>query len=671
MGMDLDQLCIDTLRFLAVDEVEKADSGHPGLPMGSASIAYVIWTRFLKYNPKNPQWPDRDRFVLSAGHGSALLYALLHVTGFDLPLEELKRFRQWGSITPGHPEALKAPGVEATTGPLGQGFGNSVGMAMAEVALSAQFNKTDHKIVDHYTYVMVSDGDLMEGISSEAGSLAGHLRLSKLIVCYSNNEISIEGSTGLAFTEDRRARFDAFGWHTQSVRDANDLSAIQKAIEAARSEKDRPSFIEFRTHIGFGSPNKQDKSSAHGEPLGGDEVRLSKENLGWPLEPTFYIPDEALKHFHKAVDRGKVWESEWQSRLEKYEKQYPDLAAEFKRRIEGALPDGWDSDLPTFNPDDGPMATRSASGKTINALASKLPELIGGAADLAPSTKTLIKDSSDFEADDYGGRNLHFGVREHAMGAAANGIALHQGFIPYVATFLIFSDYMRPPMRLAAMTELQVIYVFTHDSIGLGEDGPTHQSVEQLVGLRAIPNFVVIRPADANETARAWQVALKHRDGPVALALTRQKLPVLDLSKYPNIAKGVEKGGYIISDTKEGATPDIILVATGSEVQLILEAQERLLSDDVHVRAVSLPSWNLFDKQDDDYRHSVFTPGVPILAVEAGATLGWGPYVGPSIGVIGLDRFGASAPGETVMGKLGFNVDNVCKHALRMLRKGK
>lgn len=671
MGMDLDQLCIDTLRFLAVDEVEKADSGHPGLPMGSASIAYVIWTQFLKYNPKNPQWPDRDRFVLSAGHGSALLYALLHVTGFDLPLEELKRFRQWGSITPGHPEALKAPGVEATTGPLGQGFGNSVGMAMAEVALSAQFNKTDHKIVDHYTYVMVSDGDLMEGISSEAGSLAGHLRLSKLIVCYSNNEISIEGSTGLAFTEDRRARFDAFGWHTQSVRDANDLSAIQKAIEAARSEKDRPSFIEFRTHIGFGSPNKQDKSSAHGEPLGGDEVRLSKENLGWPLEPTFYIPDEALKHFHKAVDRGKVWESEWQSRLEKYEKQYPDLAAEFKRRIEGALPDGWDSDLPTFNPDDGPMATRSASGKTINALASKLPELIGGAADLAPSTKTLIKDSSDFEADDYGGRNLHFGVREHAMGAAANGIALHQGFIPYVATFLIFSDYMRPPMRLAAMTELQVIYVFTHDSIGLGEDGPTHQSVEQLVGLRAIPNFVVIRPADANETARAWQVALKHRDGPVALALTRQKLPVLDLSKYPNIAKGVEKGGYIISDTKEGATPDIILVATGSEVQLILEAQERLLSDDVHVRAVSLPSWNLFDKQDDDYRHSVFTPGVPILAVEAGATLGWGPYVGPSIGVIGLDRFGASAPGETVMGKLGFNVDNVCKHALRMLRKGK
>ncbi|AFM24810.1 transketolase [Desulfomonile tiedjei] len=671
MGIDLDQLCINTLRFLAVDMVEKANSGHPGLPLGSAPIAYVIWDKFLKYNPTNPSWPDRDRFVLSAGHGCALLYAMLHVTGFDLSLDEIKQFRQWGSKTPGHPEYRKAPGVEATTGPLGQGLGNAIGMAMAEAALAAQFNKPDHKIVDHYTYVMVSDGDLMEGLSSEAGSLAGHLRLSKLIVCYCSNKISIEGSTDLAFTENCRTRFDAFGWHTQLVGNPYDLNAVHTAIEAARLEKNKPSFIEMRTHIGYGSPHKQDSSAAHGEPLGEEEVRLTKENLGWPTEPTFYIPDEALTHFRKAVDRGKARESEWKSSLEEYEKRYPDLASEFRRRISGSFPEGWDRELPSFKPDDGPIATRSASGKVINVLAPKMPELIGGAADLAPSTKTLIKDLSDFQANDYRGRNLRFGVREHIMGAAANGIALHGGFIPYVATFLIFSDYMRPSMRLAALTELHVIYVFTHDSIGLGEDGPTHQPIEQLVGLRAIPNFVLIRPADANETAKAWQVALKHREGPVALALTRQNLPVFDLSKYPNIANGVEKGGYIISDSKEGITPDIILVASGSEVQLILQAQERLLSRGVHARAVSMPSWNLFDKQDEDYRNTVFTPHVPILAVEAGATLGWRPYVGPSIEVIGVDRFGASAPGETVLEKLGFSVDNVCNRALNMLGKGK
>jgi len=667
----LDALCINTLRFLAVDAVEKAASGHPGLPLGAAPIAYVIWDRFLKYNPRNPSWPDRDRFVLSAGHGCALLYALLHVTGFDLPLEQIKQFRQWGSQTPGHPEHLKAPGVEATTGPLGQGFGNSVGMAVAEAALAAQFNRAGHRIVDHYTYVLASDGDLMEGISSEAGSLAGHLRLNKLIVCYDNNEISIEGDTALAFTENRHARFASFGWRTQVVEDANNLEAIQTAIEKAREEKDRPSFIEIRSHIGYGSPNKQDTASAHGEPLGEKETRLTKENLGWPLEPAFYIPEEALKHFRKAVDRGRSWESEWKSRLEAYEREEPNLAAEFKRRFAGALPERWDRDLPAFDPDDGPIATRVASGKVINVIAPKLPELMGGSADLAPSTKTLIDDSTDFEAGDYGGRNMHFGVREHIMGAAANGIALHGGFIPYGATFLIFSDYMRPSMRLAAMTELHVIYVFTHDSVGLGEDGPTHQPVEQLVGLRAIPNFVLIRPADANETARAWQVAVKHRGGPVALALTRQKLPVLDLSKYPNIASGVERGGYVISDTKGGAAPNIILVASGSEVQLILEAQEKLLSKGVQARAVSLPSWNLFEKQDADYTESVFTPGVPILSVEAGATLGWRPYVGPGIGVIGLERFGASAPGSVALDKLGFNTDNICKQALQMLEKGK
>ena len=536
-----------------MDAVQKAASGHPGLPLGAAPIAYVIWDRFLKYNPRDPSWPDRDRFVLSAGHGCALLYAMLHVTGFDLPLEQIKQFRQWGSQTPGHPEHLKAPGVEATTGPLGQGFGNAVGMAIAEAALAARFNRAGHRIVDHYTYVLASDGDLMEGVSSEAGSLAGHLRLNKLIVCYDNNEISIEGDTALAFTENRHARFAAFGWHTQVVEDANDLEAIQTAIEKARDEKDKPSFIEIHSHIGYGSPNKQDSASAHGEPLGEKEVRLTKENLGWPLEPTFYIPEEALKHFRKAVDRGESWESEWKLRLEAYEREEPNLAAEFKRRFAGALPEGWDRDFPTFDPDDGPMATRVASGKVINVIAPKLPELIGGSADLAPSTKTLIDGATDFEAGNYNGRNMHYGVREHVMGSASNGIALHGGFIPFGATFLIFSDYMRPPMRLAAMTELHVIYVFTHDSIGLGEDGPTHQPIEHLVGLRAIPNFILIRPADANETAKAWQVALKYRGGPVALVLTRQKLPILELSKYPNITNGVERGGYTISDTKGGA----------------------------------------------------------------------------------------------------------------------
>ena len=671
MNKALDELCINTLRFLAVDAVQKAKSGHPGLPLGAAPIAYVIWDRFLKYNPRNPSWPGRDRFVLSAGHGCALLYALLHVTGFDLPLDQIKQFRQWGSQTPGHPEHLKVPGVEATTGPLGQGFGNAVGMAMAEAALAARFNCGGHTIVDHYTYVMVSDGDLMEGISSEAGSLAGHLRLSKLIVCYDNNEISIEGNTALAFTESRRARFDAFGWHTQSLKDASDLEAIHNAIETARSVKDRPSFIEIRTHLGYGSPNKQDTAAAHGEPLGEEEVRLTKQALRWPLEPPFYIPDEALAHFRKAVEKGRLLESEWESRFDAYDREHPDLAAEFKRRMAGTFPEEWDRDLPTFDPDDGPMATRAASGKVINVIATKLPELIGGSADLAPSTNTLIRDSSDFEADSYGGRNLRFGVREHIMGAAANGIALHGGLIPYVGTFLIFSDYMRPPIRLAAMTELHVIYVFTHDSIGLGEDGPTHQPIEQLLGLRAIPNMVVMRPADANETAAAWKLAIEHRDGPVALVFTRQKLPILSLSAFPQIPSGVRQGGYILADPPNGEGPEVVLAATGSEVHLVLSARETLQSDGVAARAVSLPSWNIFVKQSQEYRERVFPPDIPILAVEAGTSLGWRPYLGTGVDVIGVDRFGASAPGAVVMREYGFNVENVRERALNLLKQRK
>lgn len=666
---ELDLLCINTLRFLAVDAVEKAQSGHPGLPLGSAPIGYVIWDRFLKFNPRNPRWFDRDRFVLSAGHGSMLLYGLLHMTGFDLSLDQIKRFRQWGSQTPGHPECLAAPGIEATTGPLGQGFGNAIGMAVAEAALAARFNRPGHTIIDHYTYVMASDGDLMEGISSEGGSLSGHLKLSKLIVCYSNNHISIEGDTALSFTEDRRARFDAFGWHTQTITEANSLESIHQAIEAAKKEKTRPSFIDIRTHIGYGSPNKQDTGSAHGEPLGEEEVRLTKENLGWPLEPPFYIPDDALGHFRQAIERGRDLEAEWQKRFDAYKREYPNEAAELTRMLERGLPEDWYRALPKFDPEDGPMATRSASGKVINAIAQNLPELMGGAADLAPSTKTLIKDSDDFKAGNYAGRNMRYGVREHNMGAVSNGLALHGGIRPYAATFLIFSDYMRPPMRLAAMSELPVIYVFTHDSVGLGEDGPTHQPVEQLVGLRAIPNFVVFRPADANETAMAWKIAIERQEGPTALILTRQKLPVLDLDQYPGIEKGVGRGGYIIAEAEGEGDPDLILTATGSEVHLILEARWRLLEKDVKARAVSLPSWNIFDKQEASYQQTIFPSGLPVLAVEAGATLGWRPYIGKGVEVIGLDRFGESAPGDIALKNLGFNVDHVCERATVLVGK--
>lgn len=640
------------------------------MPLGAAPPAYLLWDRFLKFNPKDPFWPNRDRYVLSAGHGCALLYALLHVTGFDLPLNELKRFRQWESATPGHPEYGKAPGVEATTGPLGQGFANAVGMAIAEKKLAARFNRHGFNVIDHYTYVQASDGDLMEGVSSEAASLAGHLRLGKLIVLYDDNHISIEGDTLLAFTEYRRARFDSYGWHTQEVLDGNDLDALHRAIEVARHEQDRPSFIDVHSHIGYGSPHKQDTASAHGEPLGEEEVRLTKENLGWPLEPPFYIPDEALAHFREAVRRGEERQSEWESLVRDYAQKFPEMAAEFQRVTRQELPADWDRDLPVFSPSDGPLATRAASGKALNAIAKHVPELMGGSADLAPSTNTLIGKDEDFEWHSPDGKNLHFGVREHSMGAILNGMALHRGLIPYGATFLIFSDYMRPPIRLAAMSKLHVIYVFTHDSIGLGEDGPTHQPVEQLLGLRSIPNMVVIRPADANETAAAWKVAVERRNTPVALVLTRQKLPILDPGTYPQIRDGVAQGGYILADAPSDQ-PTLILVATGSEVHPSLAARQKLLEENIQTRVVSFPSWNLFQEQSEEYQNGLFPPGIPILAVEAGRSLGWKPYVGAGIEVIGVDRFGASAPGDTVMNEYGFNVGNICKRANEMLKQRK
>ena len=668
----VDEMCINTLRFLAVDMVQNAKSGHPGLPLGSAAMAYTLWDRFLSVNPTDPLWPDRDRFVLSAGHGSALLYALLHATGFDLPLAELMRFRQWGSSTPGHPEYGATPGVEATTGPLGQGFGNAVGMAIAETALAARFNRPGHAIVNHFTYVLASDGDLMEGVASEAASLAGHLRLGKLIALYADNNVSLSGSTDLIFTEDRQARFAAYGWHTQRVENGNDVAAVSAAIEAARADTDRPSFIDVHTHIGFGSPHKHDMSAAHGEPLGGEEVRLTKMHLGWPVEPSFYIPPEAVEHFREFADRGAARQAEWESQFLAYMADYPDLAAEFKRIIQRQLLEGWERNLPAFRAEDGPLATRVASGKVLNALAQHLPEMMGGDADLAPSTHTFIEGSDNFEPESRAGRNLRFGVREHAMGAILNGMALHRGFIPYGATFLIFSDYMRPPMRLAAMNGLPVIYVFTHDSIAMGEDGPTHQPVEQLLGLRSVPGLTVIRPADANETAAAWRIAVTCRNAPTALILTRQKLPVLDLHRYPAISAGVPHGGYILADAGEGTRPDVVLIATGSEVHLALNARDRLAIEGLKARVVSLPCWSLFKVQPESYRNQVLAEGVPSLSIEAGETLGWNSYLGPAASVIGVDRYGASAPGETVMREYGFTVENVCQqvHVLLHERKG-
>jgi transketolase len=655
---DLEQLSINTIRMLAADAVQRANSGHPGMPMGAAAMAYVLWTDYLKHNPRNPQWPNRDRFVLSAGHGSMLLYALLHLTGYDLPIEELQSFRQWGSKTPGHPEYHHTEGVETTTGPLGQGFATSVGMAIAEAHLAARYNRPGHTVVDYFTYVIASDGDMMEGVASEAASLAGHLKLGKLVVLYDDNRITIEGRTDLAFSEDVGARFRAYDWHVVRI-DGNDTREVAAALEAARRETMRPSLIVARTHIGFGSPNRQDTAKAHGEALGADEVRLTKENLGWPLEPEFLVPEEALADFRQAVDRGAAWEREWNDAVEAYAREYPTESAELRLRFEGALPEGWDADVPTFEPGKD-VPTRAASGKALTAIAKRVPALMGGSADLAPSTNTIVEGEGHFQAGSYEGRNLHFGVREHAMGAALNGMALSRAIIPYGATFLIFASYMRPAIRLAALMAQQTIYVFTHDSIGLGEDGPTHQQIEELAALRAIPNLTVLRPCDANETAEAWRVAVAHRDGPVALALTRQKLPVLDRAGQGlGAASELARGGYVLKEAGSGR-PDVILIATGSEVHPTLGAAELLEADGVGARVVSLPSWELFDRQPREYRDEVLPPGVTArVAVEAASGLGWERYTGLAGRTVCMEGYGASAPYEVLMKEFGFTAENI------------
>ncbi len=662
-----DELCINTIRILSIDSVQKANSGHPGAPMGLAPVAYVLWTKFLKHNPGNPDWANRDRFVLSAGHASMLLYSLLYLTGYGLTIEDLKQFRQWGSRTPGHPEYRLTPGVETTTGPLGQGISNAVGMALAERWLAEYFNRPGYNIVDHYTYVIASDGDMMEGVSGEASSIAGHLGLSKLICLYDDNHITIEGCTDLAFSEDVCKRYSAYGWHTQRIDDDACLEDIADAIKNAQEEKDRPSLIAIRTHIGCGSPNKQDTAQAHGEPLGEEEVKLTKKNLSWEVDEPFNVPEKVLSHFRKAESIGCEMESEWNELFESYAEKYPDLAKEWHMFMNRELPQGWEESLPVFSPQK-PIATRQASGTVINAIADKINNLVGGSADLAPSTKTYMDKYASISKDNFSGRNLHFGVREHAMGAIVNGMTLHKGLIPYGATFMVFSDYMRPSVRLSAIMEIPSIWIYTHDSIGVGEDGPTHQPVEHLAALRSIPNLIVIRPADANETAGAWKVALESKDRPVALALTRQNLPVLDQTKFPSALEGVSHGAYILSDPENGL-PDIILIATGSEVSLILEAETKLKEKGIKVRVVSMPSWELFDEQDDEYRNKVLPPEVTKrLAVEAGVTQGWCRYVGSESNVIGINHFGASAPGGTVFKQFGFTVDNIVERAINILK---
>ncbi|MEW5868310.1 MAG: transketolase [Chloroflexota bacterium] len=661
----LQERAINTIRFLSADAVQKANSGHPGLPMGAAAMAFALWTRHLRFNPRNPAWAGRDRFILSGGHGSMLLYSLLYLTGFDLSLEELQQFRQWNSLTPGHPEYGLTPGVEVTTGPLGQGFANGVGMAIAAEHLAACFNRPGHTIFNHYIYAIVTDGDLMEGVSSEAASLAGHLKLGRLVYLYDDNHISIEGSTNLAFTEDRLARFAAYNWHVQSVADGNDVEAIDAAIQRAR-EDPRPSLIAVRTHIGYGLPTRQDTEKAHGEPPGDEELDGAKRNLGWPLTPRFLVPEDVLAFFRQAVERGAGWEAEWQARLQTYRQAHPELAAELERRLAGRLPQGWDEDLPISPVDAKGVATRNASGKVLNVLAGRLPELIGGSADLAPSNKTWINGEAAFEPGAYQERNFHFGVREHAMGAALNGMAVHGGVIPYGGTFMVFADYNRPAIRLAALSGYHSIWVFTHDSIGVGEDGPTHQPVEHLAALRAIPNLVVIRPGDANETTEAWKVAIARRDGPTVLALTRQNLPTLDRTIYTP-ASELQRGAYVLADLGD-RSPELILMASGSEVSLIVEAGLRLAMEGENVRLVSFPSWELFAAQDAEYRAAVLPPQVRArLAVEMGVSQGWERWVGDGGAILAQDRFGASAPYRTLLQKFGFTVDHVVAQARRLL----
>jgi transketolase len=661
---DLDLLCINTLRFLSVDMVEKAKSGHPGLPLGAAPMAYVLWTRFLRHHPLRPDWPDRDRFVLSAGHGSALLYALLHTTCYDLPMSELQRFRQWGSKTPGHPEAGHTPGVEVTTGPLGQGFAMGVGLAIAERLLATRFNRPGAAIVDHRTYGIVSDGDLMEGISSEAASLAGRVGLGKLVYLYDDNHVSLEGGTNLAFTEDVMARFRAYGWNVLRVEDGNDLAALDAALRAAVGQSERPTLISVRTHLGYGSP-VQDTREAHGEPLGHAGTEATKKKLGWPLTPTFLVPDAARTEFALAVPRGEAWVRAWTARMDAYRTADPASAEAFDAAFRGTLPSGWDAGLPTFAAKDGAVATRDASSKLLNLLAARIPSLVGGSADLNPSTKTYLNGLGDFGVDGGTGRNLHFGVREHAMTSIVNGLAMHGGLLPFSATFFCFADYSRPALRIGALMHARALHIFTHDSVGLGEDGPTHEPVEHLWSLRVMPGMTVLRPGDANETVGAYRLALR-RSGPVALVLTRQKLPTLDFPPE-RLVEGVQQGGYVLVEAAR-SPPEVILIGTGSELSLAVRAAATLAESGIAARVVSMPSTTVFDEQPAAYRTGVLPPGVPALSIEAGATAGWWKYVGSSGDVLGLDRFGASAPGDVVLAELGFTVEKVVERARHLVR---
>ncbi|MGC2303849.1 transketolase [Candidatus Binatus sp.] len=680
----IDDLCINTIRTLSIDAVQKANSGHPGMPLGAAPMAYVLWTRHLRHSPTNPKWPDRDRFVLSAGHASMLLYSLLFLTGYDLTMDDIKQFRQWGSRTPGHPEYGVVPGAEVTTGPLGQGVGSAVGLAIAERWLAATFNRPGHEVVNHHTYVMASDGDMMEGVAAEAASIAGQFRLGRLIVIYDANQITLSASADVTFSEDVGARFQAYGWHVEHI-DGMDIAAVDGAITKAKAVDDRPSLIVARTHIGYGSPHKHDTFEAHGEPLGVEEVRLTKRTLGWPEDKSFYIPDEALTQFRKAVEQGRDLEAQWNRRVDGLRAADPNLADKLRQTLAGELPKGWEAALPRFTPKDGEMATRDAGQKTIVALAEAIPNLVGGSGDLDPSTRTALKGKGDFESPNftppegapptqgmvggptgYVGRNIHFGIREHAMAGIATGMALHGGVLPFAATFFTFSDYMRPSIRLAALSKAHVIYVWTHDSIGLGQDGPTHQPIEHLASLRAMPNLMLLRPADANETVEAWKLAVAHTEGPVGLVFTRQKLPIFDRNTLAPAA-GTAKGAYVLADCAAGP-PKLILIATGSEVSIALEAHNQLTREGVASRVVSMPCWDLFEAQPQSYKDAVLPPGVKArVSVEAGSPLGWERYVGLEGAIIGLNRFGASAPGEIVMRELGFTPEHIVKVAKSIL----
>lgn len=658
---------INTLRFLSADGVQKANSGHPGLPMGTAAIAFTIWTRHLKFDPRHPDWWDRDRFILSGGHGSMLLYSLLHLTGFELSLEDLKNFRQWGSKTPGHPEFRVTPGVETTTGPLGQGFSNGVGMAIAEAMLAEKYNRTSYKLIDHYVFGIVTDGDLMEGVSSEAASLAGHLRLGKIIYCYDDNRITIDGSTDLSFTEDRGKRFEAYGWQVLHVDDGNDVEAVDKAITNAKQDP-RPSLIICRTHIGFGLPTRQDTAKAHGEPPGIEELRAAKEKMGWPVEPDFYIPDDARQLFTETGKKGQQLREKWDTLSQDYAREFPQEWKELADRMVDQLPEHWENSLPVFPVDEKGLATRAASGQVINALADTIPQLVGGSADLTPSNNTWLKQSSAFQSSNQTGRYLHFGVREHGMGAVVNGLAYHGGFIPYGATFLVFTDYMRGAIRLSALSHLHTIWVMTHDSIGLGEDGPTHQPVEQLAALRAIPNLIVIRPADANETREAWKFAVSTKETPTLLALTRQAVPTFDRDRYGK-AEGLHNGAYVLADLGEGDL-QIILMASGSEVSLVLAAGMELAKEGYHVRVISFPSWELFERKPQEYRDSVLPPSVKKrLVVEMGISMGWEKYAGDEGLILGIQKYGASAPYKTIMEQYGFSIANICQLAKQLIEE--